>query len=62
MKLLKKQAKKEQIEREEQLKEKVKEVQKIHALLNTFGSETIRNDFLEGRNGASVSILMYVYE
>jgi caprin-1 len=53
MKALKKQAKKEQQDREEQLKEKVKEIRKIESVLNTFGDESIRNDFLEGRNGAN---------
>ena len=57
MKALKKQAKKEQLEREEQFKEKLKEIKKFEAVLNTFGDELIRNDFLEGRNGANVSIL-----
>ena len=53
MKALKKQAKKEQQDREEQLKEKVKEIRRVEALLNTLGDDSIRNDFLEGRNGAN---------
>lgn len=57
MKQQKKQLKKEQIEREEAIKEKLKEAQKILALLNTFADESIRNDFLNELNGATVKIL-----
>lgn len=49
----KKQLKKEQIEREEAIREKLKEGHKILAVLNTFGDETIRNDFLNELNGAT---------
>lgn len=53
MKQQKKQLKKEQIEREEAIKEKLKESQKVLAVLNHFGDETIRNDFLNELNGAT---------
>lgn len=53
MKQQKKQLKKEQMEREEAVREKLKESQKILALLNSFGDETVRNDFLNELNGAS---------
>ena len=55
MKQQKKQAKKEQIEREEAIKEKLKETHKIMSLLDQFADENIRDDFLNERSGASVS-------
>lgn len=55
MKQQKRQAKKEQLEREEMLKERLKEVHKINSLLETFGNETIRNDFLNETSGATVN-------
>lgn len=55
MKQQKKQLKKEQIEREEAIKEKLKESNKILTLLNTFADESIRNDFTNEVNGATVS-------
>jgi hypothetical protein len=54
MKQQKKQSKKEQMEREEAIRDKLKESQKVLTLLNTFGDETIRNDFLNETNGAIV--------
>jgi hypothetical protein len=57
MKQQKKQAKKEQIEREELVKEKLKDAQKFLSVLDTFADENIRNDFLNETNGASVNYL-----
>lgn len=50
MKQQKKQLKKEQIEREEAIKEKLKEANKVIALLNTFTNEEVRNSFLNETN------------
>ena len=61
MKAMKKQSKKEQQDRDEQLKDKIKEVRKIEALLNTFGDDKVRNDFLEGRDGANVRNFIFSY-
>ena len=55
MKQQKKQLKKEQLEREEQIREKIKESQKYLSVLDTFGDESVRNDFLNELNGAFVS-------
>lgn len=52
LKAQKKQAKKDQIEREESLREKLKEVQKIRSFLNSFNDESVRQDFLNENNGA----------
>jgi len=52
MKQQKKQAKKEQIEREEQLKERLKDTQRYLSVLDTFADDTVRNDFLNETNGA----------
>lgn len=52
MKQQKKQLKKEQLEREEQIREKIKESQKYLSVLDTFGDETVRHDFLNELNGA----------
>jgi len=52
MKQQKKQLKKEQLEREEQTREKIKESQKYLSVLDTFGDESVRNDFLNELNGA----------
>jgi hypothetical protein len=52
MKQQKKQAKRDQMEREEQLKEKLKELHRYFAILSRFGDETVRNDFLNETNGA----------
>lgn len=54
MKQQKRQVKKEQLEREEMLKERLKEVHKINSLLEMFGDENIRNDFLCETSGAIV--------
>lgn len=56
MKQQKKQIKKEQTEREEAIKEKLKDSNKIITLLNAFTHESVRNDFLNETNGASVTI------
>jgi hypothetical protein len=61
LKAQKKQAKKEQIEREELLREKLKEVRRIQSLLNSFQNDTIRSDFLNELNGASVSTSICTY-
>lgn len=55
MKQQKKQLKKEQLERDEQVRERVKESQKYISVLEAFGDETVRNDFLNEINGAFVS-------
>ena len=55
MKQQKKQAKKEQIEREEQLKERLKDTQRYLSVLDTFADDTVRNDFLNETNGAFVT-------
>lgn len=55
LKAQKKQTKKEQIEREELLRDKLKDVRRIQSLLNSFQEETIRSDFLNESNGAVVS-------
>lgn len=52
MKQQKKQAKKDLMEREEQLKEKLKETHKYFSLLEKFADETVRNDFLNEAKGA----------
>ena len=52
MKQQKKQVKKEQLEREEAVKEKLRESQRILSLLSVFGDETVRNDFTNETNGA----------
>jgi len=52
MKQQKKQLKKEQLERDEQVRERVKESQKYISVLEAFGDETVRNDFLNEINGA----------
>lgn len=54
MKQQKKQLKKEQLERDEQVRERVKESQKYISVLEAFGDETVRNDFLNEINGAFV--------
>jgi len=54
MKQQKKQTKKEQLEREELIRERIKESQKYLAVLDTFGDDSIRNDFLNELNGANV--------
>lgn len=53
MKQQKKQLKKEQIEREELLKEKLRESHRYLSLLDSFGDETIRTEFLAEVNGSS---------
>lgn len=58
MKQQKKQAKKDQLEREEAVKEKLREAHKVTSLLNTFGDENVRNDFLNEVNGATVSLII----
>jgi hypothetical protein len=55
LKAQKKQAKREQLEREELVRDKLKEVQKLQAVLNTFGDEKVRQDFLDGKFGITVS-------
>ncbi len=60
MKAQKKQAKKEQQEREDLVKEKLKEVQRLQAVLNTFGDEKVRQDFLDGKSGDVCMILPFV--
>jgi len=52
MKQQKKQAKKEQMEREELVRDKFKEAQRILSVLDTFAEDSIRNDFLNETNGA----------
>lgn len=58
MKQQKKQLKKEQMEREEQIKEKIKEAHKLLTVLDSFGDEVVRNDFLNETNGAFVSFVL----
>ena len=62
MKQQKKQTKKEQLEREELIRERIKESQKYLAVLDTFGDDTIRNDFLNELNGASVCLLYFIIQ
>lgn len=52
MKQQKKQAKRDQMERDEQFKEKLKETHRYFSVLDRFGDETVRNDFLTESNGA----------
>jgi len=52
MKQQKKQAKKEQLERDEAIKEKLKEAQKFISILDKFGDNAHRNNFLNETNGA----------
>lgn len=52
MKQQKKQAKRDQMEREEQFKEKLKETHRYFSVLDRFGEDTVRNDFLTESNGA----------
>jgi hypothetical protein len=54
MKQQKKQAKKEQLEREELIRDKFKEAQRIISVLDTFAEDSVRNDFLNETNGAFV--------
>ncbi len=56
MKQQKKQAKKEQLERDEAIKEKLKEAQKFISILDKFGDNAHRNNFLNETNGACVII------
>ena len=56
MKQQKKQLKKEQLEREEHIKEKLREAHKLLSVLDVFGDEAIRNDFLNELNGAVVRV------
>lgn len=58
MKQQKKQAKKEQTEREEAIKDKIKETQKYLTVLDVFGQENVRIDFLNEQNGAIVSTVL----
>ena len=60
LKQQKKQIKKEQLEREEQVRERVRESQKYLSVLDTFGDEVVRNDFLNELNGAFVSIFIFL--
>lgn len=54
--MLKKQAKKEQIEREESVRDRLREAARIQNYLGLLNnSETIRRDFLSGNKGANVS-------
>ena len=62
MKQQKKQTKKEQLEREELIRERIKESQKYLAVLDTFGDDTIRNDFLNELNGANVYLLYFIIQ
>jgi hypothetical protein len=62
MKQQKKQTKKEQLEREELIRERIKESQKYLAVLDTFGDDTIRNDFLNELNGADVYLLYFIIQ
>jgi len=52
MKQQKKQTKKEQMEREELIRDKIRDSQKYLSVLDTFGDDSIRNDFLNETNGA----------
>ena len=58
MKQQKKQTKKEQMEREELMRDKIRDSQKYLSVLDTFGDETVRNDFLNESNGAFVSVFI----
>lgn len=55
MKQQRKQAKREQLEREEAMRERVREVQRVQLLLTTFTNETVRQDFLNSARGAQIS-------
>jgi hypothetical protein len=55
MRQQKKQAKKEQIEREELIRDRLRESHRVMSLLSLFGDEAVRNDFLNETNGAFVS-------
>ena len=56
MKQQKKQSKKEQIERDEAIKEKLRESQKLFAVLDAFAKEEVRQDFLLEQNGATFKL------
>jgi hypothetical protein len=51
----KKQTKKEQLEREETIRDRLRESHRIMSLMDLFGDETVRSDFLNETNGAFVS-------
>jgi hypothetical protein len=59
MKQQKKQTKKEQLEREDAIKEKIKETHKYISLLNSFKEINVRNDFLNEIGGACVILKFY---
>lgn len=59
MKQQKKQLKKEQIEREEAIKEKLKEANKVITLLNTLTNEGVRNNFLNETNDITVIVIYF---
>lgn len=54
VKLNKKMARREQLERQQQEIARVKELLLLQDLLNSMGSEAVRNDFTTGQNGAVV--------
>ena len=56
MKQQKKQSKKEQIEREEAIKDKLRESQKLLAVLDEFAKDETRADFLNEQNGATFKL------
>jgi hypothetical protein len=62
MKQQKKQTKKEQMEREELIRDKIRDSQKYLSVLDTFGDDSIRNDFLNETNGAFVIFFSSVYK
>ena len=53
MKQQKKQTKKEQMERDEAIKEKLRESQKMLSVLDAFAKDEVRDDFLHEKNGAA---------
>jgi hypothetical protein len=61
MKQQKKQTKKEQLEREDAIKEKLKETHKYISLLNKFKDKNVRNDFLNEIGGACVILINFFY-
>ncbi len=59
MKQQKKQAKKDQMEKEDQLKDRLKETYKYFTVLEKFADDEIRNHFLEETHGAVVNKTLF---
>lgn len=55
MKQQKKQLKREEMAKEENMKEKLKEINRYFSVLEKFADDKVRNDFLVENNGAIVN-------